>query len=312
MSELFNNDYNLSKIDIIIYIIIINSIIGFIYLIYKGIKKDLKIGVITWLFVSLCPIVGPIYLFFSWIIYALYFKRKDYYISKEELSLKKENIKVLLKPDMEDELNKVPLEEALIISDKKNARKLLLNVLKDDRNSSVKSILKAVEHNDTEVSHYAASAISDIINEFKTYEKTLRTQYYEDKHNNLLGNRYADYLYNFLSQNILSITEQKRYASLLEELILLMEEYLPLEVSGSLYYKIICILLDLGENQRAKFWIEKAISNNVDELDTYRARLRYHYMNQDNKEFIMLLEKLKKSDIIIDNELLEIVRFYGS
>lgn len=304
-------NYVVNKVEIIIYILLINFIIALTYLFIKWIKKDLNCGIIMCIFMILCPLVGPLYLFFSWFVYEIYFKRRESNISIDELSLSKERIEVILKPDIKSALNKVPLEEALIISDKKNLRKLLLDVLKEDSNSSVKSILKAVEHKDTEVSHYAASAISDIINEFKITEKQLRENYNKDKGNKSLCNKYVDYLNNFLSQKILPLSEQSFYCGLFEEFIITLEEYLPSEISGELYNKVVCILLDLGENDKAKVWVEKALINNENELDSYKAGLRYYYINGDRSEFLLLIEKLKKSDVLLDHDMLEMVRFFN-
>lgn len=299
------------KEELIIYILVFNSIIALIYLIIKWIKRDLSCGIIMSFFMIICPVVGPLYLFFSWFIYEIYFKRRDGNISIEELSLKKEKIDVLLKPDRIRALNKVPLEEALMISDKKSVRKLLLDVLREDSNGSVKAILKAVEHKDSEVSHYAASAISDSINEFKIREKQIRESYYEDKENVEICSTYIKYLSNFLSQNILSSAEQRYYCGLFEQLIITMEKFLPSEITGELYNKLVCILLDLGENEKAKVWVEKALHNNENELDSYKAGLRYYYMNEDRNKFLLLMKKLKKSDVFLDYETLEMIRFFS-
>lgn len=303
--------YQGNKVEIIIYILVTNFIIALIYLLMKWIKKDLNCGIIMSIFMIICPLVGPLYLFFSWFVYEIYFKRRKMDISIEELSLRKEKIEVIIKPDMSSALNKVPLEEAFIVSDKKSARKLLLDVLREDSSGSLKTILKAVEHKDSEVSHYAASAISDIISEFKMREKQLRSKYNKDKGNDELCNEYVNYLNNFLSQKILSTAEQRLYCGLLEELVITIEEYLPCEISGGLYNKLVCILLDLGENDKAKVWAHKALINYENDLESYKAGLRYYYMKKDRSEFLSLLEKLKKSDVLLDHDILEMVRFFN-
>jgi hypothetical protein len=304
-------NYQINKAEIIIYILVVNFIIALIYLFIKWVKKDLNGGIIMSIFMIICPLVGPLYLFCSWVVYEIYFKRREMDISIEELSFRKEKIEVILKPDMNSALNKVPLEEAFIVSDKKSARKLLLDVLREDSNGSLKTILKAVEHTDSEVSHYAATAISDIISEFKIREKQLREKYNKDKGNSDLCNEYTDYLNNFLSQKILSSVEQRFYCGLFQDLITAMEEYLPTEISGELYNELVCILLDLGENDKAKVWVEKALINNENELGSYKAALRYYYINEDRSEFLLLMEKLKKSNVLLDHDVLEMVRFFS-
>lgn len=304
-------NYQMNKVEAIIYILVINFITALIYLFMKWRKKDLNCGIIMSIFMIICPLVGPTYLFFSWFVYKIYFKRRESDISIEELSLRKEKIEIILKPDMRSALNKVPLEEALIVSDKKSARKLLLDLLREDSTGSLNTILKAVEHQDTEVSHYAASAISDTINEFKIREKKLREKYDKDKENIQLCNEYVQYLNDFLSQKILSAPEQRLYCNLFEKLIITIEKHLPSEISGELYNKLVCILLDIGENDKAKVWVEKALTNYENELESYKAGLRYYYTNKDRSKFLSLMEKLKKSDVLLDPDILELVRFYS-
>lgn len=304
-----NNQMN--KIEVIAYVLAINFIGALIYLFFKWKRKDLKCGIIMSIFMIICPLVGPAYLFFSWLVYKIYFERRKTGTNIEELSFRKENIEVLLKPDKKSALNKVPLEEALIVSDKKSTRKLLLDVLREDSSSALKSILKAVEHEDSEVSHYAASAISDTINEFKVREKQLREKYIKEKKNIKLCNEYVDYLYGFLSQKILSSAEQRLYCGLFEELIITIEEYLPSRISGELYNRLVCLWLDLGENSKAKIWVEKTLMERENELESYKAALRYYYANKDRTKFLLLMEKLKKSDVLLDHEMLEMVRFFN-
>ncbi|MEK6265649.1 MAG: hypothetical protein N2B06_12930 [Clostridium sp.] len=300
----------INKMEIIIYMLVINFIIALIYLFIKWVKKDLNGGIIMSIFMIMCPIVGPLYLFLSWALYEIYFKRRALDISIEELSFRKEKIEVILKPDMSRALNKVPLEEAFIVSDKKSTRKLLLDVIREDSNGSLKTILNGVEHSDSEVSHYAAAAISDSISEFKIREKQLRDKYNKDKGNRELCDKYTDYLNDFLSQKILSTAEQVFYCDLFQELIIAMEEYLPSEISGELYNKLVCSLLDIEKNDKAKVWVEKALINNGNELGSYKAALRYYYINKDRSEFLLLMGKLKKSDVLLDHDVLDMVRFF--
>ena len=304
-------NYEVYKVQLIICVLVINFIAALLYLFNEWKKKDLSRGIMMSIFIIICPLVAPAYLFFSWLVYEIYFKRRYSQISIDELSFRKDKIEVIQKPDMRSAFNKVPLEEALLVSDKKSTRKLLLDVLREDNNDYVNAILKALEHKDSEVSHYAASAISDTINEFKIKEKILREKYNKDKDNIELCNEYADYLYKYLSQKILSIPEQRLYCNLFEELVITMEENLPDKVTGALYNKLVCILLDLEENHKAKVWVEKTLSKNGNELDSYKAGLRYYYKNKDRSKFLMLMKKLKESDVILDHDILEMVRFFS-
>ena len=57
-----------------------------------------------------------------------------------------------------------PLEESLAVSDKRNMRMLMLNVIRGDMQKSLESITMALNSEDSETSHYAASVLRDELN----------------------------------------------------------------------------------------------------------------------------------------------------
>lgn len=59
-----------------------------------------------------------------------------------------------------------PLEESLAVSDKRNMRMLMLNVIRGDMQKSLESITMALNSEDSETSHYAASVLRDELNDF--------------------------------------------------------------------------------------------------------------------------------------------------
>ena len=158
----FNHSYNL-----LIFILLVNTIVTFVYLLWKMMKKEYRKGLMMSCFMFLVPIAGPLYLALSSLIYEGYFKNKKEVVNIEELSFSKKKIEHLEKENIESALNKVPIQEALQVSDAKNTRRLLLNVLKEDTEDYIQVINQATANKDSEVSHYAATALSDIINKFK-------------------------------------------------------------------------------------------------------------------------------------------------
>lgn len=301
----------LTNLEIVVYIIIINSLIGALYLISRLIKKDYKRGIIMTLFIILTPPIGTLYLTISWLIYVLYFKNRTGILSIEELSLRKDKIEVTVKDDLRTAFNKVPLEEALIVSEGKDTRRLILDILKEERGDYIKSIYHATDNKDSEVSHYAATAITDIIDKFKEQEKIFRHEYSEDKKNIAIAERYWDYLSDFLMTKILSSVEQLRFLKILEDLTLDLEANTPEIVRAELYYRIVSISIDLDRMVQAELWVSKALNNRKNSLASYKAGLKFYYSNGEHGKFRSLLSALKSSDIRLDNETLEMIRFYS-
>lgn len=48
-----------------------------------------------------------------------------------------------------------------------------------------------------------------------------------------------------------------------------------------------------------------------DELVSYTCQLKLFFMGNDREHFFEVLNKLKKSDVIIDNETLELIRVFS-
>ena len=300
-------DFNLK---ILVYILIFNLLISLIYLVVGFLKGDKKKALMMSGFMFVSPLTGPLYLALSWLVYGIFFKRKEKIVSMEELSFSKDRIKVVERDDIKVASNKVSIEEALMVSSSKNTRRLLLDILKEDTGGYINSIHSATDNKDTEVSHYAASSITDIMDKFKQKERSLRSEYYEDKSNIDLGGEYWRYSSEFLTTNILPGLEQKRYVNLLRDFLIDGEENHPYVFTARIYYTMAELYFHLDQMEEAKMWVEKALENKEDDLYGYKAGLKFYYMNKDRDRYIDLLEELMASDIRLDNETLELVRFY--
>lgn len=301
---------SLSRLNIVIYILIANAVIAIAYLVARIIKKDHERGIIMSIFMILAPVVGVLYLFVSWAMFEIYFKRRAEEVNLEDLSMSKDKIEILKRNDIQQALNKVPIEEALIISDSKDTRRLLLDVFKDDREKYINSIYQATESEDGEVSHYAASAITDIIDKFKKKEKLLNTEYDKDKKDKEIGKEYWEYLSEFLMNKVLSPVEQERYARKLEMLIKKLEDNVMSVVTGELYYRMVLIFIALENLDRAELIVAKALKYKNKDLESYKAGLKLYYKKGEIEKLSRLVGELMDSPVRLDNETLEFIRFY--
>lgn len=111
----------------------------------------------------LCPVVGP--LFLAGLVFNKVFFRQN--VDLEDVIFSKERVKTHLRADEEREGNLVPIEEALAISDKDSLRTLVMNVVRGDVQNSLASISLALNSEDTETSHYAATVLRDALNDFR-------------------------------------------------------------------------------------------------------------------------------------------------
>lgn len=122
---------------------------------------------VTWLLLCICiPIVGWIITF----IVLLRRVRKDKSEGRSRflyLENDTHDQTQIQRPDFHKETNIVALEEALFYMDVKDRRTLLLEILKKDYHPYTAFLRKAVDNEDTETAHYAASALTAL------HQKTL-------------------------------------------------------------------------------------------------------------------------------------------
>lgn len=300
------NEWNL-----VLFILIFNTVISFLYpiLMYHKVNKYKRI--LTTIFLLFCPVIGIGYLILSWLTYQVFFKKQENTLNLEELSFSKKKMDIISAPKLSEEGDKVPLEEALIVQDKFTKRETMLKLLKSDYDQSLHFLASAVENEDGEVSHYAASAVTERIAEFKNQEKTLSTAI--DKGYDLPKSSlsYMNMVYEFLQYKILSEPEQIAYCKKLLERLKAMEEKYPEEVSGKFYQWAVKIEISIGNFDGARQWVIKALEQCPKDIRAYKAGLEYYHKTESYDEFSLLLEQLKMSDIILDHQLLEMIRFYN-
>lgn len=122
---------------------------------------------------------------------------------------------------------------------------------------------------------------------------------------------YWQHLSKFLQVNVLPAVEQKRYIKHLESLANRLEEGNSSLLTAEKYYELTDLNMELGLLDQAEYWVKQALLNKEEELYSYKAALKYYYEIQDFQEYKALLEELKASDIRLDHESLELVRFYS-
>lgn len=298
----------MDELKAIYYILIANTIIAMLYPIFMHGKVNSKQLVLAAIFMLFCPVIGAGYLFFSWLIYQIFFRKREGLINLEELSFNKNKIDVISAPELKEERDKVPIEDALILPDRFTKRDVLLRLLKSDYDQSINFVASAVENEDGEVSHYAASAVTEKIAEFKAMERSLNKDRIHDIQKNSLP--YIEYVNNFLAFHILSDPEQAAYSKKVIESIKDLQQLSKESMSGKVYQRAIMISMDAGDFDGAKMWLDLALRDKPDSLRVYKAGLKYYFKTEAYDNFLELLERLKKSDIILDNQTLELIRFY--
>ena len=257
----------------------------------------------------LCPIIGPLFFLISHLIYMTIFRQE---VDLEDVIFSKERVKTNAKADEERERNLVPLEEALAVSDKKNLRMLMLNVIRGDLQDSLESISLALNSEDSETSHYAASVLRDELNDFRVKVQKIYTDIKEEKPEQTDSEEMLiDYMNRILCQKVFTEIEQAKFVNIMVEAA---ESIYQKNASRMLpqRYEAVCLrLIEQKQFEQADIWCERLAKQFPDELVAYTCRLKLYFKENDRDRFFLVMDQLKKSDIIIDNETLELIRVFS-
>lgn len=264
--------------------------------------------VIRFFVMALCPVLGPCFLLMGWLMYRILFRKSP---DLTDVIFKKSRVRQFLKDDEEREQNMAPIEETILLGEKKNERSLIMNVIQQNMNGSLSSLLLALNSEDPETSHYAASALQEFFNNFHTVLKKLSAEIEKEpedeyKYEEML----IDHMRGPLKQNVFSGVEQKKYAGILEKTGERLYQKAPDRLSCERYEDIILVTLRQGDFEKAAAWCGRLAEQYPCELCAYKCRARLYYETGDKDRLFELLEELGRQDITLDAETTEFIRVF--
>lgn len=311
---------------IFLIILIINFLIAFLYLLIgmlvvsfhaatndKDQKEALYDGRGTYLFrflvMILCPVIGPLYFLVSHILYLVLFWKEA---NLDDVIFSKKRVQTHLKADEERERNLIPLEEAILLNEKRDLRQVMMNVVREDFHNNLSAIKLALNSEDSETSHYAATVLSTELNLFRTHVNKLWKQLQEeDQDTTECEVILLDSMNDLLKQNIFSLEEQKKYVEILETAAESFYEKKPKEFKLKWYEEVCLRTLELNSFDLCTKWCRRMVDCFPEELSSYTCRLKLYFALQNKEEFFKTLDELKHSSIVIDNETLELIRIFS-
>ena len=153
---------------VFVVVLILNVLIVVGYLIYWLIfKKDednRKQYFMNSVIMLLCPVVGVLYFLISFLKYHFWDMDKR---DLSDVVFSKQRHKPRVKADENRERNIVSVEESILVSDQDKKRTNMLNVLLGETDESYAAIAQALDSDDSEVAHYAASFLQTKMDTFR-------------------------------------------------------------------------------------------------------------------------------------------------
>ncbi len=264
---------------------------------------------LRFLVMILCPVIGPLFFFMGQLFYLLVFWRD---VDLADVIFSKERVRTYMKADEERERDIIPLEEAILVNEKKDLRMVMMNVIKEDIRNSLASITLALDSEDSEASHYAAAVLSDELNKFRLYVQKLWRQIQEEEPGETECEEILlDYMDNILRQRIFSSHEQRKFVNILTETAESLYRKDAARLTLGRYEEVCLRALEMKDFECTAKWCGRMKEQFPEELPTYACMLKLSFARQDREGFFETLEALKKSNVVIDNETLELIRIFS-
>lgn len=142
-------------------------------------------------------------------------------VGVEKLKLESELYKSVTVDENRVSVNTVPIEEALVINSAKERRTIIMDVLNDNPKEYIEFLQKAGNNEDTEVVHYAVTAMVEISKENDYKLQEFERQLSLNPEDITVLGQYTDFLWSCLSQNLMQgqveVLNRELYSSLIQK-----------------------------------------------------------------------------------------------
>lgn len=298
------------RMKIFLAMIILNTLVVVVYLVVNRFrkKKNSRSGIMRAVVMLLCPITGPCFFLLAYLFYRLFLSAP---VSLEDVIFSKERVRTFVHAEEDRERNIVPLEEAIEITNTDDLRDLMMNVVRGDIRNSLASISLALNSQDTETAHYAASVLQDALNDFRiNVQKQYQLVTEESDRQVVYAEALIEYMNQVLEQRVFTDMEQKDYVSIMDKVCEVLYEKGRERMTSSHYEAISLRLLETEDFENCQKWCERAEYQYPNTLATYTCQLKLYFNSGQKTRFFEVLDALKHSAVVIDSETLELIRAF--
>lgn len=200
----------------------------------------------------------------------------------------------------------VPLEEALIVNDPSDRRRLMLSMLTEDPDAYLAQLQSAKLNDDVEVAHYAATAVAQISKESDLKLQQLERAFKTDPSTENLG-AYCDYLGTYLDSGLaegrVEQIQRQQYARLLARRC-------EREDGAALRIRYATALADAGELDEAEAVATQLVADTPDEQEAWMLCLRLAVMRRDGEAVQQVIDAIDNQHVYLSAENREKLAFW--
>lgn len=200
----------------------------------------------------------------------------------------------------------VPLEEALIVNDPSDRRRLMLSMLTEEPDAYLAQLQAAKLNDDVEVAHYAATAVAQISKESDLKLQQLERAFKTDPSTENLD-AYCDYLGEYLASGLaegrVAQIQRQQYARLLARRC-------EREDGAALRIRYATALADAGELDEAEAVITLLLAEVPDDQEAWMLCLRLAVMRRDGEAVQQVIDAIDNQHVYLSAENREKLAFW--
>ena len=294
--------------NVIVWMVLLaNLLIAAGYIIVRYIQTNQRYVFIRGVIMICCPVTALCCYFFSYLL-GVVFRTEE--VDYENLSMDKTKKEFEPEVDRDAEMKMLPIEEVLTVSTTKDRREAMINLLKTDISENLGLVRKAVENEDPETAHYAASALTDIMSKFTAEINRLQAIYDSDRANQEINEEYIDTVLRILDSGALLGVEEMMYLYIYTGLVENLMKYHPNAITSEQCSMMVRALFKEGKSAQAEEWAELSLRKWPDEEQSYQNILYIKYNLEKKEDFYKSLDDLTKSGIPLSPKGLDIIRYW--
>jgi hypothetical protein len=231
-------------------------------------------------------------------------------VGVEKLRLESELYKSVTVDEKKTAASTVPIEEALVVNSAKERRTIIMDVLNDNPKEYIQFLQKAGNNEDTEVVHYAVTAMVEISKENDYKLQDFERQHAQNPEDLVILTQYTDFLWSCLSQNLMQgqveVLNRELFSTLMQKKLALTEgsivdfqNVVNNELKRKNYTQAMAFLSQMQE----------AFPNNE---AYYLCRLNYLAALGKGAEIKQLIQEIKKKHIYLSSTTKEVLAFWDA
>ena len=234
---------------------------------------------------------------------------KKYSYDRESLVQRFDIEREQMMPDVEKELDVIPVVDAMAVSNNQEKRSLLLEQLKKDLKTNYKSVLPVGRDRDSESAHYVAAAKMEVCRRKHVQLIRLQSDMQKKPEDTELVHKYLKELREYIESGLLSRKEAGLYKIQYCDTLFPLAEKEEYPITGEESGFYLACLVDLGRYQEAEdYWEEGSWEQKKEEA--YLKMLEMYYERREKQKFYQCLDCLKASDVRLSPEGLKLLRYW--